>query len=148
MKLEIISKTKIDINYPEILKLLIQMNREIHFAHSIETMSYISPLHYVKNFGTIHLDVGRGVGKTKFISDNATMDDLVIAHRYTRQIGYDFSRTNMMYPYDNYHKYRAHKPFSKIWIDEPDLLSENMAYDDVVRLLIKNYDQMIILLGT
>jgi hypothetical protein len=61
--------------YKYLIDELILLNKR-NRTQDLKSMS--SPLNYLMSFCTIHVDVGRRVGKTSYILDNANNNDLII----------------------------------------------------------------------
>ena len=52
-----------------------KQNKEWAISRNLDKITH--PIHWMKEFCTIHLDIGRASGKTKYISNNATIDDVI-----------------------------------------------------------------------
>lgn len=150
MKYEIETKQSIEIDFQQTLKILIALNKEHRLAFK-EYQSFYPPLQFIMEFGTISLDIGRHVGKTKFIRENAKCNDLVLVHnmeevrywnRYRNMTRTICPRTDGIEYIKSYGQ-----RFDTIWIDEPKLVFKGFSKYDILKYLIVDYGQTVIMLG-
>jgi hypothetical protein len=108
-----------------------------------------SKQHYAKEFCTIKCDIGRQTGKTTYILNRSTKNDLIITHSYSAANRLIMERTQakvttidilMNDLIDNSNS----KIYETIYIDEPTMSLKNI---DIYYFLVKNYEQTFVLLG-
>ena len=68
MKYEFDVKQSIEIDYQQVLKMLIALNKEYREMFK-EYQSFYPAWEFIMEFGTISLDIDRSVGKSKFIRE-------------------------------------------------------------------------------
>jgi hypothetical protein len=182
MKYEIETKQSIEIDFQQTLKMLIALNKEHRLAFK-EYQSFYPPLQFIMEFGTISLDIGRHVGKTKFIRENAKCNDLVLVYNmkevrywnrypnmeedicpktdstesiksYTQRFDtiwtYYHNMTKAICPRTDGIEYIKNygQRFDTIWIDEPKLVFKGFSKYDILKYLIVDYGQTVIMLGS
>lgn len=150
MKYDIETKQSIDIDFQQVLKMLIALNKEHRMAFK-EYQSFYHPLEFIMEFGTISLDIGRHVGKTKFIRENAKLNDLVLVYNMeeVRYWNHYRNTTKAICPrIDSIEYIRSYgQRFDTIWIDEPKLMFKGFSKYDIMKHLIVDYGQTVIMLG-
>jgi hypothetical protein len=108
-----------------------------------------SKQHYAKEFCTIKCDIGRQTGKTTYILNRSTKNDLIITHSYSAANRLIMERTQakvttidilMNDLIDNSNS----KIYETIYIDEPTMSLKNI---DIYYFLVKNYEQTFVFLG-
>lgn len=149
MKYDIITKQEVEIDFQQILKMLIELNKE-HRQKFKEYQSFYPPSEFVMEFGTISLDIGRGIGKSKFIRENAKPNDLVLlgdleSIRYLNR----YIPTKIICPKIHSLEYIKNygQRFNVIWVDEPRLVFKEFSKYDIMKCLIVDYGQTVIILG-
>jgi hypothetical protein len=125
-----------------------------------------SKQHYAKEFCTIKCDIGRQTGKTTYILNRSTENDLIITHSYsaaTRLMGRTQAKVTtidilMNDLIDNSNSKITtidilmndlidnsnSKIYETIYIDEPTMSLKNI---DIYYFLVKNYEQTFVFLG-
>jgi hypothetical protein len=111
----------------------------------------LSPVHYLKEFCTVSVNPGRGVGKTSYILDRAKNGDLVIvppfvrmAHLYAQivpmNLGLYMLGTNT---------FRGERyEYETIYVDEPNKCFVEMDfYEFLRRIAVPEIEQTIVCLG-
>ena len=139
MKYEFATTQSIEIDFQQVLKMLIALNKE-HRENFKEYQSFYPAAEFIMEFGTISLDIGRAVGKSKFIRENAKPNDLVLVHnleevRYWRHYR---SMTKAMCPrIDSVEYIRSYgQRWDTIWIDEPKLIFKEFSRYDIMKHII------------
>jgi len=150
MNYEIATKQSIEIDFQQVLKMLIALNKE-HRETFKEYQSFYPPAEFVMEFGTISLDIGRGVGKLEFIKDNAKPSDLVLVHsleELRHWEHYHHMVKTMCLKIMNVKYITSYgQRFNTIWVDEPKLVFKSVSRYDVMKRLIRDYGQTVVLLG-
>jgi len=107
------------------------------------------PYMYMKEFGTVHINVGRQTGKTSFIKKFSESDDAVIVCNWSmaRTFAWQNSSPTIICA-DSLSNFK-NREFSTIWVDEPNLcfptrMALNCLYETFATL---NPKQMFVLLG-
>jgi hypothetical protein len=135
----------------------IDLNREVRktllpYEDSIETLTYNM------DNATIHIAVGRGIGKTSYIVQNAQKDDLIIVHNKNAKwlVEKKVDRKNsptILTPEELQRFFRGQEIYFKnIYIDEPRLVGFEMnrvriARKEFYMMTSKDKRQTYILLG-
>jgi hypothetical protein len=150
MKYDIEIKKSIEIDFQQALKILIALNKE-HREVFKEYQLVYPPTEFIMEFGIISLDIGRSVGKTKFIRENAKPNDLVLVHNLEeiRYWNHYLPMTKVMCPKINSIQYIKSygQKFDTIWIDEPKLIFKEFSKYDIMKHLIVDYGQTVVMLG-
>jgi len=150
MNYEIAIKQSIEIDFQQALKILIALNKE-HRKMFKEYQHFYPPAEFVMEFGTVSLDIGRGVGKSKFIRENAKPNDLVLVHNLEEVRYWEHYRpmTKVMCLRIHNAQYikKYGQRFDTIWIDEPKLVFESISRYDIMKHLIVDYGQTVVMLG-
>jgi hypothetical protein len=76
------NKNKLDYSFSKMLEELIYYNH-INRQYHIESKSLISNHQWIHEFCTIKIDIGRQVGKTKFILDHCQPNDCVVVPNFS-----------------------------------------------------------------
>jgi hypothetical protein len=134
----------------KIIDLAIEENKRIRELNSYWKQT-CGKIEYFRNFCTIHIDIGRAVGKTQYIIDNAKENDVIIVSSYiNKNLFFEKAKTeNIFYQASDI----IEKQFDNIgfvYIDEPALFLKNQNYTlwDVYALFYNvKSDMMFILLG-
>ena len=135
--------------YSKLIDDLIEFNlnhREKYQGHKL----CCSPVAYAMEFCTIRCDVGRQVGKTKYIKDRAGDGDLVIVanenmkHLFMNDM---CGHPMVMTPRDIHHGPSNDIRFSRIFIDEPRMVFKHISQDELYTILCHGGEQTFILLG-
>ena len=128
-------------------------NRRVEFRLAM------SPTEYAFQFCTVHLNVGRGSGKSSVITRLAQVDDVIIAHNY--QAAESFKRGKVSTPatilaasyldgprWLSHEEDRRARSARRIFIDEPRLVDRAASLERIYSLLVnQQIDQTFILLG-
>jgi hypothetical protein len=150
MKYEIATMQPIEIDFQQVLKMLIALNKENREMFK-EYQSFYPAWEFIMEFGTVSLDIGRAVGKSKFIKQNAKPQDLVLVHNLeeVRYWNHYLPMTKVMCPKINSIQYIKNygQRFDTIWIDEPKLIFKEFSKYDIMKHLIVDYGQTVIMLG-
>lgn len=112
-------------------------------------------LNYLREFRTVRIDLGRRVGKTKYVRDHAKRDDVIIVPTYgLRDSCYrDFARaawSAKVFPVIDLERARGLQP-NRIFIDEGRMVDEALRkqppgfQDNLYRLFGRSTDQMFII---
>ena len=137
-----------DNEYENVLKQIIDINKKNRDANR-HNMEMFSPSEAVWEYGVIRLDIGRGVGKTTFIKNNATSKDLIIT--FNRESQKTFGETPAKVIVSDVGEFlRAlhyAEVFETIYVDEPVLSFRQLDIRDALKTFIYNYDQTIVILG-
>ena len=120
---------------------LIQNAVKLNYQNRPDT-NIMSPERYARDFKTIHLNVGRGSGKTSAIEALARPTDLLIVHNYNT--AETLRSRNFICPINtiegvlmsaNTLRGRNVKKYHWVWIDEPNLCDNvvdiNKIYETV-----------------
>ena len=110
---------------------------------------------YLKEFRTVRIDLGRSVGKTKYIHEHATAEDVIIVPTYgLRDSCYrDFARaarSAKVFPVVDLERARGLQP-DRIFVDEGRAVDEALRHqppgfqDNLYRLFGRSTDQMFII---
>lgn len=133
-------------SYDYAIRLLISINRENRVKYNDAKIMY--PLYrYVREFCTISVDVGRGVGKTEFIQNHASYQDLVIVFSKTEKERLAKKIPAIVLTPDEIVSLRPSRIFETIYIDEPDLVFRYQDKDTILKNIIFSENQTIIMLG-
>jgi hypothetical protein len=135
--------------YEHLLEWLIELNKENRSNFEREALS-IPLLDFVMEFGTVKLDIGRAVGKTQFIKNHATSNDLILT--FGQKQAFEFAKETKAFVFSNindlFEKLKGNsKIFETIYIDEPYLVFRNIDMCLVLSKLISNTNQTIVILG-
>ena len=116
-----------------------------------EYQHFYPPAEFVMEFGTVSLDIGRGVGKSKFIRENAKPNDLVLVHNLEEVRYWEHYRPMTKVVCSRIHNAQYIKKygqrFDTIWVDEPRLVFESVSRYDMMKHLIVDYGQTVVMLG-
>jgi hypothetical protein len=150
MNYEIATKQSIEIDFQQALKMLIALNKE-HRETFKEYQSFYPAAEFVMEFGTVSLDIGRAVGKSKFIRENAKPNDLVLVHNLEeiRYWEHYLPMTKVMCPKINSVQYIKSygQRCDTIWVDEPKLIFKEFSRYDIMKHIIRDYGQTVVMLG-
>lgn len=105
------------------------------------------PYQHVREFRTVHLSYGRRTGKTRHILTHATSKDVVLipSTRFVELYRHlEKDRYPDIYSGSQVLKQKEVLRYPVIWVEEP-VLHENLA--DVLKKLIKDYDQTVVMVG-
>ena len=134
--------------YDDVLKQLVDLNKQ-NRDDNRHNMEMFSPSEAVWEYGVVRLDIGRGVGKTTFIKNNATSKDLIIT--FNRESQKTFGETPAKVIVSDVGEFlRAlhyAEVFETIYVDEPMLSFRQLDIRDALKTFIYNYDQTIVILG-
>jgi hypothetical protein len=133
-------------NYNELIEGLIDINKQYRKMFGENKNQYYSPLNYAREFCTVAVDIGRGVGKTYFIKNHATKGDLVIAPNFFLLKGYGEEMPEFdVITFNNLDKLKGRKPYNTIYVDEPKFVDMREVYELLVNPTI---EQTFVLLGS
>ena len=79
---------------------------------------------WLQNFCTIHIDIGRGSGKTEYIKNNLTEKDVVLCNSVNAKREILGDNKNMKIFYEESDLIGISLNVENIYIDEPDLVFE------------------------
>lgn len=136
------------INFKLLLDLAIELNRENRDGVSKATLTAL-PIHaFLREFGTVRLDIGRQTGKTSTIKAIADKDDLIITgSERTKAINYGDGRCNATviskFPSG---QVDIAKRYKRIFIEEPSFIDER-SLQEIYQYLSKDGHQTFILVG-
>lgn len=136
------------LTYDCLLEQLIELNKEYRKEHDADK-AYYDCLQFVLKFGTIRLDIGRCVGKSKFIGTHATESDLIIVPNIIHKrnyIGREIPTKAKIFSVNDIYEFTDDE-FDTIYIDEPEMVFENNDMYNILKPYVNNYDQTIIMLG-
>ena len=147
--------------YEALLTHLIELNKSNqNKGHAV----LFSKFNYLKEYCTVRLDIGRGVGKTNYIINNARQGDLVIFnHRYPfesalREDLFDKGVVVILYQKETPSSLLTsvvrrlgqtgkYPRFERIWIDEFSEFEKSDYPDEILALLISLQDKVPTLIG-
>jgi hypothetical protein len=135
--------------YEHLLEWLIELNKENRKRFEREFLS-VPLLDFVFEFGTVRVDIGRAVGKTQFIKDHATNNDLILTFGHQQASIFEKGTKSLVFSNidEMFEKLRGtSKVFETIYIDEPRLTFRNNDMRLVLSKLIYNNEQTIVVLG-
>ena len=131
--------------FEKIVTAAIQATVEDFSPYILSTMGSAG---YVHEFRTIHVDMGRRVGKTRYIAKHSRYHDLIIVPSWDcaeRMRGYPGTVKVALelrdLPFLDLTKYHW------IWVDEPSMCQHNYGRKDILSAAKVNGDTMIIKLG-
>jgi len=135
--------------YEHLLEWLIELNKENRSKFEREALSF-PLLGFIMEFGTVKLDIGRAVGKTQFIKNHATSNDLILT--FGQQQAFEFAKETKAFVFSDFdimfEKLKGNsKVFETIYIDEPHLTFRNIDMRLMLSKLISNINQTIVILG-
>ena len=104
----------------------------------------LSPFEFVKVFRTVHLGYGRRTGKSRYIIESATENDLILIHRKSHAIIYSLSKAWVSSDLGLHEASDKPVIFSTVYIDEPYLHSH---LESNLEKLIRDTDQTVIKVG-
>lgn len=137
--------------FPNLVEQAIELNDGLRKL-SYEYRKMLSPEQYAKEFGTIHIHVGRRAGKTQYIRDYITAKDCAVVP--SRQMGRVLSDAlerlaDVFYAsqLNGLKSEYAGRRYNIIYIDEPKLCADYGHIADIYANLIRDYDQRVIMLG-
>ena len=113
----------------------------------IELVQNIGQSNFVRQFGTIHINMGRRVGKTTWIKNNCRVTDLVIVPNTISKEPYRFKgcdvKTVSELELDQFNLTK----YNWIFIDEPALCSKIVRSSNWFYKCKFTYDSIVIMLG-
>lgn len=117
----------------------------------IDAKGTLTPIAYIREFCTVHLDIGRATGKTAFIKKYATEGDVILTFSAEQLNIFKRSLAVALWPAEVDDLVTVAKiPANTVYIDEPKLLFKLVGnYSEIIWHLIKDtyYNQTFILLG-
>lgn len=102
---------------------------------------------YAEEFQTVRIDIGRNVGKTRYICQHATMSDVIITHSWEAKRWYNDNSTAPVVPAMLLMQKNAvfcPQAFV-VYVDEPSLMSENELNAIYERFSTTNVEQFVLL---
>ena len=118
-------------NFNGICENAIALNKRMREAHP-ELKQMVSAIAYLNDFCTVAIDLGRGVGKTKFIMDHATADDLIVCSNRAAQmeIRHYVQGATVLAADDDLRMLKGNRrEFVDLYIDDPHLCFEWEKYE-------------------
>lgn len=131
-------------NFEDFVDYAISLNERLRNSDKI-LKEHMSPLHYAHEFCTIHLNIGRQSGKTKYIIDNATETDLVIVQNHYHAIDLKqngckakvVGSTNFNYELSERNRgLKNLTAINRVFIDEPKLCFENVTKENIFETVL------------
>jgi hypothetical protein len=135
--------------FDEIVSALIDLNKKYREAFK-DYKPTLSPIDYAKHYCTVSCDMGRGVGKTKYITSHATKEDLVITFSYKfKHIMYGANPEYDVITIAEIFMIKGKNSYNTIYIDEPALtFRDGYHLEDVYREFVDpTKEQTFVLLG-
>lgn len=134
---------------------MVSFNKEMRSTLSASAAENLSIPMFVKEFCTIHCNIGRRSGKTQYIIDRAKSDDLIIVHNETiarvyKNSGADINimtASSVSRIEEVFRGYYIPK-FNNIYIDEPRLCNEYVTTHYIYKTLVHSTKQTVLMLGT
>lgn len=143
-------KTKEYKKFTESIDNLLKLNKSNRLKYKTETCN-IDPIYYALEFCTVKCDIGRRVGKTKYIQQNAKKGDLVVVANERiktlyKRVKFEFDVLTIDYII----KSRSREfQFKNIYIDEPIMVFRNrQSLDEFYIIMVQpKIEQTFIFLG-
>lgn len=140
--------------YQEVIQTLIKLNiRRRLEVDPMETWSMMGGLNYLKQWATVRVDIGRAIGKTSFIKDNFTTDDVVFVPTERMQREAYRGCSNVLVTKNAAYEQRLRSICAPkvIYFDEPRLIEESLGnregLDRLYAHTMSNPFQTYVLLG-
>lgn len=137
--------------FQSIVDELLSMNLE-NRKFTTHARKILSPLQYLKEICTVHVDIGRCSGKTDYIIQKATKDDLIVVANQATAVSI---RENIIHPenmniiYGNTNFPR--KPFDGfkiMYVDDPKFCFQKIDYYTICKFFLsEEIEQTIVMLG-
>lgn len=133
------------------LIILNKLNRELFY----DKIKHIGDISFANEFGTVHVNCGRRIGKTEYIKSRATENDLVIVfNQHVKQTIFNGCKATIACAFEFKDKKSIEKfiekndlsKFKSIFIDEPELVFKDINKEDLYALLADK-NKTFILLG-
>lgn len=127
---------------------LILLNSAHRKKLDIDVVGNLQVCDYLREFGTISLNVGRQVGKSHYIKTHATAADLIIVYNM-RSKDYYKDTTAKVLSATELTSTPGIPPvrYNKIYIDEPAFVQRTISLYELYFLTAYDYNQTYILLG-
>ncbi len=109
---------------------------------------------FVLEHATIQVDCGRRAGKTSYICERAKKGDLVITYSGPSAQQFGLGREFKVMVPETVMRLKdgldpdTDRPFERIFVDEPRFVFKEIARNAFYDKLIKNHDQVVIILGS
>ena len=118
-------------NFDKAVKMLIKQNKENRKNFSSQIYSFNFPSMFLSELCTVRINIGRATGKTQFIKDNATREDLIIAYSESTYKDYIRNKSHIIFTKgSNINKFidliRGLR-IKNIYIDEPELVCSALS---------------------
>lgn len=139
---------RIETTYDHLVKWMIDLNKENRIK--FERKKFEMPIYqFIFEFGTISIDIGRAVGKTNFIAKYAKAQDLVLTFSHTSKYDLKQNCIATILTCDDVpnFKFTHREIFETIYVDEPHLTFRNNDKFSILKSLIHNEEQTIVMLG-
>ena len=112
-----------------------------------ESLSSMGLVRWLREFGTVHVDIGRRAGKTTYISKRVAAVDVIVIPHATFARSYAASPGWRLTPDSLWGPGVIDLHPRKIYVDEPTLVFQNISPFEMYRLLAWDPDQTFVLLG-
>ena len=142
--------------FEDVVNLAIAENKRSRKTNGMEKVwrQHVSISSYFKDRCTIHIDVGRSTGKTKYIADHATGKDIVITSSLVGKElllnkGLGIRIFSNLLPIQQERGKDRFKDVEFVYMDEPHLFLRNQHCEmsDIYELFAKSDDPTFVLLG-
>jgi len=131
----------------------------VHQYKNEDSKRYIAPAHWLAEFGTVEINMGRACGKSRYISKRATPADLVICRNEEekRHVFKDVTHVSTARELKDVMEmtgaWRGRKLpddmyWNKIYVDEPQLIFRDRLAREAFFELISDRCNQVIMLGT
>ena len=128
--------------------------RALNLEHRKAMLEYapqMSMAYFAAEFCTVKADIGRRTGKTEYIRDRATQDDLIIAaNRTISRNLFSGLPAQVLTPDDLERKAigGAIPYFRTIFIDEPEMVLRRTSLRNIYMMLARDNEQTFVMLGS
>lgn len=138
-------------DFENILFKLIELNHQNRDGKEARIM--LSPQQWAYEYGTINCNIGRQTGKTRFITENCTVNDVIIVpnHQMKKQYLQYNVHAKLMTAAELMREQteRIHRlEFDTIYVDEPFFVFNQIKPALFYDALVHGYGQTFIFLGT
>lgn len=123
---------------------LVRLNRQLRNEILALSLNF-----YDREFCTITCNIGRHSGKSEWIRQTATKDDLIVTvTQDMAKLSFPKSKTSaLVLTARTLRKARTHVPFLRIFVDEPDFVFKDINLDEFYNLLAHDPNQTFFFLG-
>jgi hypothetical protein len=123
------------------------VNKQYRSQVSGDITNTLTAFHYAVEYGTVVLNVGRQTGKTTYIVDHATKDDLVIVPNVRASQSFSECPADILIAGSLIDNFKGNR-YNNIYIDEPRYVDKKLNIDQIYFTFARDYTQTFILLGT